>query len=314
MRRALRILPLSVAAAAGIVSCGSSGSSSSSTGDGAPAKQATVASLQRAGATSVRSTISGSFGVDTSRLQNVPPDILRTITGVVGGGGTVSFSGTGEQESASRVRLTLTIQPMLSKPLTAVLYDGTLYYSLDGGRTFGSGGSLSSITGGLSVTPSSAQKLFGALPEGAFTDDGQTQVGGVTVEHYSAQITKDNLFSAIAGAAGSGSQAQQNLQQLAGFITSTSSSVDAYVRPDGSLQRYSVDVGFGFDVGALVQGVTGGGGSASGGGGPGGVLQVHSGLTADFSDVGAAITVPKPVVSPNAPKLPAGLTGLSGLI
>ena len=306
------VLAAGAASAALLAACGSGGSSSGALSGLSP-RQATVAALQKFQATSLKYELDGKVTVDASKLQNAPADVVNQITQALGGASGVTISGSGQQESPQRAQVTLTVKPVVSDTITAVQYDGTFYYSLDGGKTFGSGGSLSSLTSGFSITPDQSSKLFGGLPDGAFADKGQTSMDGVTVEHYAATITKDQLFQALAGGSGSSSASQQNLQLIEQFITVGTSTVDAYVRTDnGLLDRYGANFSLSFDLGKLVQAFGGLGSSSDTSSAPSGSLTI--GLTANVHvhDYGTSIRIDKPTVDPNAPKLPSGLGGLFG--
>ena len=296
-----------------LAACGSGGSSTAL--NGLSPRQATINALQKFQSTSLKYDLDGKISVDTSKLQNAPPDVVDQITSALGGAGGVTLSGTGEQESPQRVRVALSLKPVVSETITGVQYDGTFYYSLDGGKTFGSGGSLTSLTNGFAITPDQSSKLFGNLPDSAFTDKGQTSIDGVTVEHFSAAISKDQLFQAIAGGLGSSSQSQQNLQLIEQFITVGAATIDAYVRPDtGQLDRYGANFSIVFDVGKLIQAFGGIGSSSdsSASGTPSGSLTVGVTANVHLHDYGASIHIDKPTVDPNAPKLPSGLGGLFG--
>jgi hypothetical protein len=316
MRLIHSVVPVTAVGALLLAACGSS--SSTNALSGVSPKQATIQSLQKFSTTSVKYDLDGKVTVDSSKLQGISSDQLHQITGALGGAGGVTLTGTGEQESQKRSSVTLSVKPLVSQTVTAVTYDGEFFYSVDGGKTFGTGGSLSSLTGGFGVTPDQSQQLFSALPDGSYSDTGQTQMDGLTVEHYSAAITKDQLFQAISGASTStGSQQQQNLALIQQFITAGTSSVDAYVRTDnGQLDRYTADINFGFDLGALVGAFAGlGSGSSSstsGGAAPSGTLGIGLTLGVHLHDFGTPITITKPTADPNAPKLPSGLGGLFG--
>jgi hypothetical protein len=257
--------------------------------------------------------LDGKITIDASKLQNAPADVVNQITQALGGGNGLTISGSGEEESPQRVQITMSLKPLVNQTITAVQYDGTFYYSLDGGRTFGSGGSLSSLTSGFSITPDQSSKLFGSLPDSAFSDKGQTSMDGVTVEHFVATITKDQLFQSLAGGSGSSSSAQQNLQLIEQFISVGNAAVDTYVRTDnGLLDRYSANFSLAFDLGKLVQAFGGLGGSSPGSGAPSGSLTIGVTANVHVHDYGASIHIDKPTVDPNAPKLPSGLGGLFG--
>lgn len=300
------------ATAAILAACGSG--SSSSALSGLSPRQAAINALQKFQSTSLKYDLDGKISIDASKVQNAPPDVVNQITQALGGSNGLTISGTGEQESQQRVKVTVSLKPLVSETITGVQYDGTFYYSLDGGKTFGSGGSLSSLTSGFSITPDQSAKLFGGLPDSSFTEKGQTSIDGVTVEHYQATFTKDQLFQSIAGGSGSSSSAQQNLQLIEQFITIPSATVDSYIRTDnGAFDRYGANITLGFDLGKLVQALGGVGSGASGAAGtPSGTLFIGILANVHLHDYGASIHIDKPTVDPNAPKLPSGLGGLFG--
>ena len=228
----------------------------------------------------------------------------------------VSLTGTGEQESAQRVRMTMSLKPLLTQQVTAVAYDGSAYVSLDGSR-FSAVPSLRGLSGGFGATPNDLTQYLQGLT--SVRDLGSTQQDGQTVEHLQATLDQSVLQKALsqAGAQASGTGAGQpgQLGQLfTQFFQLQGGTVDAYVLPsNGQLDRVDVSMKVAIDFDRLKQ-VVGGlaGGSATNAGAqiPGGSLGMTVDVGVHYQDYGAAITVHKPTVDPNAPSIPSnGILG-----
>lgn len=310
----MRLLPCVIATAAlatALAACGNSSTSSSPSGalSGVSARQAVVQALQKAGTSPLKYDLGGTAGVDSSSLKNVPADLATSITGLIGSGGNITVAGRVEQESAARYRITLDLKPAVNATVTGVVYDGTFYYSLDGGKVYGSGGSLKSLTG-VGFTPTDLNQLLGQMGDQSFKDLGPATAGGQPVEHYQVPLTVDDLVRALApsspGATPSAAD-QQNLQALAQLITLKGSSIDVQVAGDGHLAGYGVNLEFGVDVGRLA-GLFGGG-AAAGSAAPSGAINITLAVTSTVSDYGSPVTVTRPTVTPGAPRLPPGLGG-----
>jgi hypothetical protein len=308
-----------------VSACGSSGSSSSSR---SPA-QVLADAAGPVSSMSVRFDGSAAVTVDASKVTGVSPGILGQISAFAQGG---SVTATGEQEKAGRDRLTLSFDAGGQKQsITLVVYDGQLFYSTDG-KTFGSGGSLKDYTGGVGIAPADIGGYIKSFP--GFQDKGSTQQDGVTVEHYQAALDKSALGTLLPPGQGSGSSSTGGgtstssststsaLSGALGFLEQLidvkSGTADAYVTPDGHLERFALQLSLGLDftkLGPLLNGLAALGGSGSSStatSAPAGALTVDVTLGAHFTDYGSAITVTKPTVDPNAPPPPSFPGGLGG--
>lgn len=299
-----------LAATALLAACGSSTSSSGGGQSGQTARQAVLASITSASATSLRYDISGSGGVDSSSLKNVPSNLAGAITGAFGSASSLTVAGRAEQESAVRYKVTIDLKPAVAQTVTGVAYDGTFFYSLDGGRIFGSGGSLQSLTG-VGITPTDVGRLLGTIDDQSFKDLGQASLDGRSTEHYSVALTVDTLVKALAAPTSPGATPsaadQQNLAAIAQLLSVDPSSIDVYTQADGHLAGYGVSLNFGIDVGKLA-GLFGGG-ATSGASPPSGRIAVKVDVASRVTDYGSAITITRPTVSPGAPRLPTGIGG-----
>ena len=288
MPASLRLAACACVAGA-VVACGGGSSPSSAIANLSP-QDIIKASAQQAQQNSLRFDLSAKFGIDTSHLVNANSNLLGPLAGGI------QLTGHGDQESAQRERVTMLLAPLLTQQIVAVLYDGTSYVSLDGSR-FAQYGSLRQLTGGFGTTPSDLKDYLGSLA--SVSDMGTTQIDGMTVEHLRAGIDKSYIDRALAG-----SQAQQ----LRRFIDFQGGTVDAYVVPQtGRLDRVNAHLGLSFNLSALFGAI---GGQAPPTQLPSGSLGVAVDYSVHLFDYGAKITVTKPTVDPNAPKVPSG--GLFG--
>jgi hypothetical protein len=309
MRSLTSIASGSLALALALGACGSSGNSSSATSGplaGLTAKDIIKTTADKTPVTSLKFDMDGKLSVDTSKLSGIPADQLGALGSLASG---LTVTGTGEQETAQRQSLTLNLKPLVDQPLTAVLYDGQSYFSLDGGKTFGSAGSLKSLTGGIGITPSDITGYLNALGT-SVKDAGPVTKDGVATEHITATLDKDFLGKALGGAPGAG---QGNLVQAFGsLITLRSGTLDAWVRQeDGRLDRTTMSFAVDFDLGKLGSIFSGSGGATPQSGVPTGVLTLALNLSIHLHDYGASIHITKPTVDANAPTLPPGIGGSS---
>jgi len=291
MRASLRLAASACTVSVVAAACGGGSSSSSAIANLSP-KDIIKVSAQQAQQNSLRFDLTAKIGIDTSHLGAA----AGNLPGLLAGG--IQLNGHGEQESAQRERLSMSLAPLLAQPIVAVLYDGTAYVALDGTH-FTSVGSLKQLTGGFGTTPGDLKDYLGSL--GSVSDLGTTQLDGMTVEHLRAGIDKSYLDKALSGAQG---------QQLRQFIDFQGGTVDAYVVPQtGRLDRVNAHIALTFNLSALFGAIGGQAAPPQGG---------NLGVTVDYSvhlfDYGASITITRPTVDPNAPKVPGGglFGGLTG--
>jgi hypothetical protein len=302
MRFSLRPLALAGAAALLVTACGGSKASSSAISGLSPQDIVKVSaqSLQQG---SLRYTFELKLGFDASKLTGLTAKDQSDFNKVLAG---FHFTGKGEQESPTRVHLTLSMQPIVPQDITVVLYDDKAYYSLDG-KSFGES-DVSKLTGGLSVNPKDFSKLLDGL--GGVKDLGQTQQDGLTVEHLQVTLDSSFLDKALGELGGASSGSNPFGEIFKEFVSFTGGTIDLYVLPDNAgLERESASFAMRLDFDKLRTAFGGLGSGTSSSGIPGGSLGVSVSVNAHFFDQGAKISVTKPTVDPNAPELPGGVLG-----
>lgn len=264
---------------------------------------------QKVSQQSLRADLSGRFIVDPSHLTGVTPAQLKQFGAVANG---YTLTGKEEQESPSRLQLTVTLQPDYNNS-TIVVYDGQTYYSKDG-RSFAAAGQLSSLTAGIGITPGDLTNYLGYL--GNLKDLGSTTQDGITVEHLQAPIDQ-NVLDQVLGAsvASQGSNLSGFADIFKQFITVKGGGLDVYVDPvTANLDRVDMKLQFSFDFSKIATLFGGTPSAAQKKKGPGGTLDFDVAVGAHLHDFGAKITVKKPTVDPKAPKPPTGglFGGLAG--
>jgi hypothetical protein len=299
--RSARLLAAAAVVLALLPGCGSSSAIS-----GLAPKDVVKLSAQRVTSQSLRADLSGRFIVDASHLTGVTADDLKRFGAAANG---FTLTGTVDQESPRRLKLTVTLLPDYNNAVI-VVYDGQSYYSKDGTR-FAAAGPLSSLTAGIGITPGDLTNDLGYLG-GNLKDLGSSRQDGMTVEHLQAAIDQ-NVLDQVLGA--SVSSQNPNLSGVADlfrkFITVRAGTLDVYVDPaTANLDRVDMKLQFSFDF-SKIAGLFGATPNPSvKRKGPGGTLDFDVAVGTHMHDYGARITVPKPTVDPAAPKPPAG--GLFG--
>lgn len=250
----------------------------------------------------------GTLAIDTSGIQGLPPQALGQFGSMLQD---VTVDGSGDVASAQRMRLTMTLKPLVDKQIVVVLYDGGVFVSMDGGTTFADGGSFN--FNGLPVSPGDVAAILKDL--GPVQDQGSTTKNGDSVEKLHAAIGNDFISKVLEQAGGSGNaQMQQVLQLVSQAMTVQSGAVDLYVRrSDGRLGAEDTSASLAIDMAKLMQVLA----QAFGGqlplgdaSGVSGQMIVKDAVTSTFSDYGEKVSITKPTVDPNAPSLPSG--GLFG--
>jgi hypothetical protein len=259
--------------------------------------QAVTTALEQAQTTPLVMSFSGSLGLQTSGLGNLPGQIQSAL-GQLGGGG--SATGKLTQESSARRELDVTAA---GQSLSFVEYDGHAYVQSDGGG-------YAELPASSRATPVvSASDISTAVGDLGFSDAGAATKDGQSVEDYHADLTSavlGKLVQDLAGSASgsSGSGLQQEMSLLAGLAT-TSGSVDLWVSTaNGGLVAASLTGKISVDFGAIASAFAG---LASGAGGaaslPTGSASVSLSLNAQVSDYDGAVKVTQPVATTT---LPAG--------
>ena len=297
-----------VAAAIGLIGvtalagCGKGASSNALSG--LSAQQAVQQASTKFASQSFKFDLDGNLSVDASKLKGDPQSLSQLKA--LGSG--ISLSGTGEQESPQRVQLVMSIKPLVDKPVTVVGYDGTAYAALDGTH-FADAGSLKSVTGGLGVTPGDISTYLSNL--GNVQDKGSESIDGLTAEHYQVALDQSFLSKAL-GQASQGQSANPFAGIIEQLVQFTGGAIDIWVnQADGSLDRTKVAFTLNFDLDKLSQlfGGLGQGGASSTSSSSAPAGSIGLGLNVDIHphDYGTPVTITRPTVDPNAPKLPGGL-------
>ena len=294
------------AAAIGLSACG--GAATGNALSGKPPADVVRAAADHLSSQSFRFDITLHLAVDASKAHGSGLGSL----GALGQG--LNITGNGEAESAQRLRMTLSLKPLVNQDVVVVVYDGQTFVSLDGGSKFAEGSSFKSLTGGLGVTPDSLKQLYGNLKN--VQDLGAESKDGVNAEHYRIAVDQSLLSQILGQAAGSGSA---GLGAIIGqLVQLNGGTVDSWVNSaDGTLDRSTAHISLSFDLdklgqifGGLATGQSGGS-STDSGALPSGSLGFDIGFDMHPHDYGASIHVTKPTVDPAAPTLPAqgGLFG-----
>jgi hypothetical protein len=311
MRPARYLVAAGALAAVAISGCGSHGNTSSSS---AQAQLAVVAAAQKSHATSLRYDLTTNVGLDTSKLTGLSPAELSKLSGLEN----IAVTADAEQESASRQKVNLTLKTGTeSHTATIVNYDGTVYYSVDGGA-FESGATPKQLSGGFGTTFNQPAKYLDSLP--GFQDKGTTQQDGLTVEKYEATIDQSLIGKLFAGALAQGA-AKTNTEvppqvasMLHGFLQQLvhidSGTADAYVRSDdGRLDRATLTTSLTVNLanlGSILGGLQSLGTTDHAatavpqGSLPGGQVHANIAVDAHLYDYGALITVTRPSVAATA--------------
>jgi hypothetical protein len=305
-RRSTRYLVAAGAVAAVAVSgCGSHAGASSSSSQ---AQLAVAAGAQNSQAASLRYDLTANIGVDASKLRGLGASELAKLSGLQ----SVAVTADAEQENASRQKINLSLKSgNESHTATIVNYDGTVYYSLDGGAVE-SGAKPKQLSGGVGTALNQPAKYLDSVP--GFQDKGTVQKDGVTVEQYEAAIDQSLIAKLFAGALSQGSGQNtsevppQVASMLQGFLQQLvhidSGTADAYVRwDDGRLDRATLTTSLTVDLSNLGSmlgelqslGVTDyAATSAPQGGLPDGQVHANIKVNAHMYDYGASITVTRP--------------------
>jgi len=297
MRLLAPVVAVALLGVAATTGCGRTGAVS-----GLSPAQAVQEAATKFGGQSLKFDLTGKITVDSSKVRGDAQslDQLKSL------GSGVTLSGHGEEENPQRVELVMTVNPGLDKPATVIGYDGNAYVALDGTH-FADAGSVRAVTGGFGVTPGDVSNYLSNL--GNVQDKGAEKMDGLDTEHYQVALDQSFLSKALSQA----SQGQSP-NPFAGFIEQliqfTGGTIDAWVnQADGSLDRTRIAVALGFDLDKLGQvfGGLGQGSSTPSGGTPGGSLGISLNVDLHPHDYGASVSITKPTVDPNAPKLPGGL-------
>jgi hypothetical protein len=303
MRQLSRIAAASAAAGLALTACG--GSSNVLQGK-SPQQIVTLASTS-IDQNSYHMALHATLSVDASGVQGVPQQEQAAIGSMLKN---VTIDGSGDVQSAQRMRFSLTMKPILDRTIEVVLYDGGAYVSQDGGKSFADAGSFD--FSGLPVSPSDLSSILKDL--GTPQDQGSQTKDGQTVEKLHASIGQD-FVNKVLGQMNGGAQAQQFAQLFAQVMSVRSGGVDLYVRhSDGRLDAENTDATIAIDMGKLMAALA----QAFGGrlpvdaSGVSGSMVLTEAANATFSDYGEKVGISKPTVDPNAPGLPSGAGGLFG--
>jgi hypothetical protein len=309
MRQSVRFLSVAGVAAVALAGCGSksAGNVLSGKSPGDIVKASAAAAKQ----SSMRFELSATVGFDTSKLSGLSAGELGQLGKVAGNG--LTLDGRGDIESAQRFQMTLNAKPLSDKPITVVAYDGKGYISVDSTHFYE--GDLSGLTSGVQIDPSQITGFLDGV--GTVSDKGPAAQDGLQVEHFQATLDQGQLEKLISKQLGTSSDSTGLGQLLLQFLTFQGATVDDYVdSATGRIDRLGVRFGITVDFDKLTQAFgalgAGGGGSASSQI-PHGQLTVNLDSSVHLYDYGAKISVQKPTVDANAPKLNGGGGGLFGL-
>ena len=286
-RRSAPVLVLAADAAV-VAACGPGAVLTADTPD-----QAVATALQAVQTTSLRMSLTGDLGLDTTSLANLPASVQTAIAQLGSGG---SATGQLEQESSARRQLTVSAA---GSTMTFVEYDGHGYVSQGGGA-------YAELSTALpSSAAVSSTDLTTAVAALSFEDEGSATVDGASVEHYAASITVstlEKLAQDLGGSAAGSADLGPMLTLLAPYVTG-SGSADLWLSTrDGSLVRAALSGSLTVDVGAAASALAGLGVlPAASGPLPTGSLGVTVSLGADVSDYGGPVTVSKPDATSTLP-------------
>jgi len=303
MRQLRRIAAASAAAGLAVTACG--GATNALQGK-SPQQIVTLASTS-INRDSYHMVLHATLSVDTGDVKGLPPEVLSQFGSSLHD---VTIDGSGDVQSAQRMRFTLTLKPLVDKAVEVVLYDGGAYVSQDGGKTFADAGSFD--FNGLPVSPADLASILKDL--GTPQDQGSQSRNGATVEKLHAAIGQDFVNKVLSQMSG-GAEMQQLAQLFAQVMTVRSGGVDLYVRhSDGRLDSENTDATIAVDMAKLVSVLA----QAFGGqlpvdaSGVSGAMVLKEAAGVSFSNYGGKISISRPTVDPNAPGLPGGASGLFG--
>ena len=298
MRSLAPIAAVTAIGVAGLAGCGRSSAIS-----GLSPAQAVQQATAKFSNQSLKFDLDGKISIDSSKLRGDAQvqDQLKAF------GSGVTVTGTGAEENPQRVQLVMHITPQLDKPVTVVAYDGTAYAALDGTH-FADAGSLKSVTGGIGVTPGDVSTYLSNL--GNVQDKGSERIDNLDTEHYQVALDQSFLQKAL-GQASQGQSPNPFASIFEQLVQFTGGAIDVWVnQADGTLDRTKVAFTLSFDLDKLSQlfgGLAQGSGATGSSGTPSGSVGIGLNLDLFAHDYGSPVTIAKPVVDPNAPKLPGGL-------
>jgi len=181
-------------------------------------------------------------------------------------------------ESPQRNQVDVTVDGTTAH-IVAVLYDGRLYVSSDGGQTFRTVSQATAQPG----TYGEETALNYLQDVATVTDQGAAEVDGVSVEDYHADLDPAKLTAAVRGvlsSSGAGTLVNKVLQSL----QLTDGHVDAFVDSAGRVISENGTIDATMSLGALNASLNGQS------------VGFNEGFTGDFHDYGAAITITPPHV------------------
>jgi hypothetical protein len=303
MRHITRLAATGLATAVALGACGSG----TNILHGKSAKQIVQLASSSVDNGSYHMTLHGVISIDTSGVTGVPAAAMDQFAALLKG---ATFDGVAEVQNPKRMKVTMTMKPLTDKQVVMVLYDGSTFVSMDGGKTYADAGSFDFK--GLPLAPSDQVALLQQTAD-SVQDQGTTTRNGVSVEHLHAVLGQDYV-NKVLGQAGSGQsdpQMQQVMQLFSQVMSIRNASADAYVgTADGYLRGEDVHATIAMDMGKLIRVLS----QAFGGSLPGsedassvgGAMVMSEAVTTNYSDYGSRITVTKPTVDPKAPSLPGG--------
>jgi hypothetical protein len=269
---ALLLLPLAIVVAA----CGGS-PNAKRTG---AAAASSVPSAKEAVLASMLKTTSRSFVADMTVVES----LTATGQGAAQLGAlaaqpiTLSVQMSAESQRRLRVTVSATVGGRPVKAI-AVLYDGSLYESTDGGTSF----KVIHTTGALPSQFASDNALAYLQSLASVADQGPGTADGVPVERYAAQLDPAKVVALLKSALSS--VPNPLTQQLFSSMTFSGAAMEVTVDQQGRLVTEHGPIDVSVDLSGLSPKLAGT------------HMAVHETVDAHFHDYGAAITVSKPALT-----------------
>lgn len=272
----LRVVAAAPLAALVLAGCGAGGGiAAHSSGATTPApqldpKDAVLTAVHHATGTSFQADMSMTISFSTSASAT------GNVAALDGQSLTVHMQLQAESPQRNRVDATTTVHGTAVHAV-AILYDGTLYTSNDGGKTFKSV-SLSSLPTGSYGEDTALTYLQNVA---TVTDQGAAEVDGVQVEDYHAELDAAKLEAAVRALL-SGTGGGSALNRVFNSLTLTDGHVDAFVDSTGRIISETGTIDARFDLGAIDPSLAGQS------------VGFNEGFTGDFHDYGTPVTVAPP--------------------
>ncbi len=244
-----------------------------------------------------RFSLSGQLALNTSQLQGVPAKDMPMLAMI---GRALRLEVVGEVAGRHQWRLTVSMPPLLSQPITEESVGGQVYVSHDGVHFQERSASPSSSTSGGVPSLRGMTSMYSQF--GQVRDLGMTRMDGLRLEHLRVTVNTERLMQAVerhlTAGAGPGSNLAPFARGLVSAIHFTTYQVDEYVNPsNGRPDQLTLHMGLALDLNQLRSVMRSlPGASASGAAAPAaeGSLGVTITVQMHISDYGAHFTITKP--------------------